>query len=117
VRGFGLNELSPVVKQEKPGPPPSESFVRVGGANLLVGSIEFERSLPKIFGIDNLSAATFFDAGNAFGKFSELEIEYSVGVGARYRLVGIASIGVDIAQALSEPNRSPRFHLSLNTLL
>jgi translocation and assembly module TamA len=106
VRGFGLNELSPVV-----------NGVRVGGPYLLVGSAELERDLPRIFGVDNLSAAVFFDAGNAFDNLKDFEIEYSVGIGARYRLVGIASIGVDVAQALSDRDRSPRLHLSLNTLL
>jgi translocation and assembly module TamA len=107
VRGFGLNELSPL----------SNTGARIGGPYLLFGSVEFERDLPKIFGIENLGAAIFFDAGNAFDNFKNFKIEYSAGVGARYRLVGIASIGVDIAQALSEKDRSPRFHLSLNTLL
>jgi translocation and assembly module TamA len=107
VRGFGLNELSPV----------NDQGARVGGQYLLFGSVEFERDLPKIFGIENLGVATFFDAGNAFDNFNDFKIEYSVGVGARYRLAGIASIGVDIAQALSRSDTSPRFHLSLNTLL
>jgi translocation and assembly module TamA len=107
VRGFGLNELSPLNAQG----------ARVGGPYLLFGSVELERDLPKIFGIENLGVAAFFDAGNAFDNFRDFEIENSVGVGARYRLVGIASIGVDIAQALSQKDRSPRFHLSLNTLL
>jgi translocation and assembly module TamA len=106
VRGFGLNELSPVA-----------NGVRIGGPYLLVGSAELERDLPKIFGIENLSAATFVDAGNAFENLQHFEIEYSVGVGLHYRLAGIASIGVDLAQALSEKGHSPRVHLSLNTLL
>ena len=107
VRGFGLNELSPV----------NAEGARVGGQYLLFGSVEVERDLPKIFGVDNLGVAAFFDSGNAFDSFSDFKIEYSVGVGLRYRLVGVASIGVDIAQALSRSDASPRFHLSLNTLL
>jgi len=106
IRGFGLNELSPV--DETTG-------ARVGARYLLVGSIEVERALPPIFKINNLSAAAFVDAGNAFDNFSD-PIEYSAGLGMRYNLAGVASIGVDVAQALSESGRSPRFHLRLTTL-
>ncbi len=99
VRGFGLNELSPVVDN-----------VRVGGRHLLMGSLEVERDLPANFG-----AAVFYDVGNAFDNFGD-QLEYSVGVGGRYRIAGVASIGVDVAQALSQSGRSPRFHLRLTTL-
>ncbi|HYM35551.1 MAG TPA: hypothetical protein VET48_09155, partial [Steroidobacteraceae bacterium] len=68
-----------------------------------------ERDLPKNFGV-----AVFYDIGNAFDNFSD-KLEYSVGIGGRYRIAGVASIGVDLAQALSE-NRSPRVHLRLTTL-
>lgn len=106
VRGFGLNELSPVDETTR---------IRIGARYLLVGSVELERALPAVFGINNLSAATFVDAGNAFDHFSD-PIEYSAGLGIRYSLVGIASIGIDVAQALSESGRSPRVHLRLTTL-
>lgn len=99
IRGFGLNELSPVVNN-----------VRVGGRHLVMGSVEVERDLPRNFG-----AAIFYDAGNAFDHFSD-KIEYSAGIGARYRLAGVASVGVDVAQALSQSGRSPRLHLRLTTL-
>jgi len=101
VRGFGLNELSPV--DETTG-------ARVGGRYLLMGSVEFERDLPRNFG-----AAVFYDIGNAFDD-SHDPLEYSVGVGVRYRLVDVISLGVDVAQALSEEHRSPRLHLRLTTL-
>jgi translocation and assembly module TamA len=117
VRGYGLNELSPVVKVEDSSTPPIITEVRTGGPYLLVGSIELERDLPTLFGVNNLSAATFIDAGNAFKHSKSFTVEYSVGVGIRYRLVGIASIGIDVAQSLSDTDRSPRVHLSLNTLL
>jgi translocation and assembly module TamA len=101
VRGFGLNELSPL---------DPVTGARVGGRYLLMGSVEVERDLPRNFGV-----AVFYDAGNAFDNFDD-ELEYSAGVGGRYRLAGVASIGVDIAQALSDTSRSPRFHLRLTTL-
>lgn len=99
VRGFGLNELSPKDDQGK----------RIGGRNLLTGSVEFERRLPRNFGV-----AAFTDFGNAFDHFSD-PMEYSVGMGVRWH-VAVASLGVDVAQALSESGASPRVHLYISTL-
>ena len=104
VRGFGLNELSPVNK----------FGARVGGRYLAVGSVELERDIPNKWLGDALGAAVFVDAGNALNSFKD-DYEYSAGLGVRYRLVGVASIGIDVAQALSD-NRSPRVHLRLATL-
>jgi translocation and assembly module TamA len=101
VRGFGLNELSPL---------DSLTGARIGGRHLLVGSVEVERDLPRNFGV-----AVFYDMGNAFDDFSD-PLEYSAGLGVRYRLASVASIGVDVAQALSDTSRSPRLHLRLTTL-
>lgn len=97
VRGFGLNELSPV-----------EDGRRVGGRNLFTGSVEVERRLPRNFGV-----AGFTDFGNAFDHFSD-PMEYSVGVGMRWH-IAVASLGIDVAQALSE-STSPRVHLYISTL-
>jgi translocation and assembly module TamA len=105
VRGFGLNELSPL---------DPATGAHVGGRYLAVGSVELERDIANRWLPENLSGAVFVDAGNALNSFSD-PLEYSVGVGLRYRLVGVASIGFDVAQALSE-NRSPRLHLRLATL-
>jgi translocation and assembly module TamA len=99
VRGFALNELSPT----------DEEGNRIGGENLATGTIEIMRALPRNFGV-----AAFFDAGNAFDSFSDPQLEYSAGVGVRYN-IAVASFGVDIAQALSESGRSPRFHLYIST--
>jgi translocation and assembly module TamA len=99
VRGFALNELSPVdVRGNK-----------IGGRDLVFGSVEIEHDLPRNFGW-----AVFTDAGNAVNHFSD-PLEYSVGVGLRYR-IAVASLGIDVAQALSEPGRTPRLHLHLSTV-
>jgi len=95
VRGYGYEELSPV----------DENGSKVGGRHLLTGTIELQRNLPK-----NLVAAVFMDGGNAFNTFGD-PLEYSVGVGLRYRLPFL-SVGLDVAQSLSEPDRSPRFHIN-----
>jgi translocation and assembly module TamA len=96
VRGFGYQKLSPKDADGK----------NVGGRNLLVGSVEVVRDIPW-----NLSVATFFDAGNAFDKFKD-PLEYSVGVGLRYRLPGV-SLGLDFAKPLSQSHSSIRLHLNI----
>ena len=40
--------------------------------------------------------------------------EYSVGLGVRYN-IAVARFGIDVAQPLSEPGRSPKFHLYIST--
>ncbi|MBS0613785.1 MAG: BamA/TamA family outer membrane protein [Proteobacteria bacterium] len=99
VRGFGLNDLSPV----------NQYGEKIGGRDLLVGSVEIERDLPRNFGI-----ATFFDAGNAMNSFN-VPLEYSAGVGLRFKLPAI-SIGVDVAQALSRTDLGPRLHLNIQPI-
>lgn len=107
VRGFGLNELSPSIEQFNA----EGEVVRkaVGGRHLATGTIEVVRDLPRNFG-----AAVFYDIGNAFDDFDDPGLEYSVGVGVRYR-IAVASFGVDVAQALSQSGRDPRFHLYIST--
>lgn len=100
VRGFGLNELSPK----------DSAGNSVGGRHLVTGTIEFERALPRNFGV-----AAFSDFGNAFNNFSEPDLQYSVGVGVRWH-IAVASFGVDVAQALSESGRNPRVHLYISTM-
>jgi translocation and assembly module TamA len=95
VRGYGYEELSPV----------DEFGNKVGGRHLLVGTFELQRSLPR-----NLVAAAFVDVGNAFDTFGD-PLEYSVGVGLRYRLPFL-SIGLDVAQSVSESGRDPRLHIN-----
>ena len=99
VRGFALNELSPV----------DDEGNSIGGRHLLTGSIEIERDLPR-----NFRGAVFYDIGNAINDFHD-PLEYSVGVGVRYQ-VAVVSVGVDVAQALSQSGRSPRLHLHMSAL-
>ena len=81
-----------------------------GGEHKVVGSIEFERDFPR-----NFRGAVFFDTGNAFNDWST-PLEYSAGIGVRWKLP-MLMIGFDIAQALSEPDRKPRFHLNITQVL
>ena len=43
-----------------------------------------------------------------------LRAPYAAGLGVRYR-IAVASFGIDVAQALSESGRNPRFHLYIST--
>ena len=95
VRGYGYQDLSPV----------DENGNKVGGRHLLTGTVELQRNLPK-----NLVAAVFVDGGNAFNTFGD-PLEYSAGVGLRYRLPFL-SVGLDVAQSVSESGRSPRLHIN-----
>jgi translocation and assembly module TamA len=106
VRGFALDSLSP----KDPNAPPGSGSKGIGGEHKLVGSIEIERDLPKDF-----RGAVFFDTGNAFDDWGT-PLEYSVGVGIRWRLPMVL-IGLDVAQALSEPGKTPRLHLNITQVL
>ena len=107
VRGFAYNSLSPeelVVQADG-----TSKLQKTGGRYLLVGSVEVARDLPH-----DLAGAVFFDAGNAFNKFGD-PMEYSVGIGIRYRLP-VVSLGLDIAQPLSTGG-GPRLHLNISPKL
>lgn len=100
VRGFAHESLSP--RDPVSGDP-------LGGRHLLTGSAELVRDLPRNFGV-----ATFVDAGNAFNHFGD-RLEYSVGVGFRYR-VSVLSLGFDIAKPLSTDGKY-RLHLNISPIL
>ncbi len=122
VRGFGLNDLSPVeqatnpdgsLKYDEDGNPVLE---KVGGKNVVAASVELIRDLPW----KNLSVAVFGDVGNAFDNFGD-PLMYSVGIGVRLRLP-VVSVGIDVAQALTIPAGSserpgPRLHLNFSPKL
>ena len=107
VRGFALNALAP--KENFAAIGGGVDRRTVGGRHLLAGSAEVARDLPRNFAI-----ATFFDIGSAFDRFGD-PLSYAAGVGVRYRLP-VVSIGLDIAQPLSESG-SPRLHLNISPKL
>src|SRR4029077_19761667 len=87
---------------------------KVGARDLLTGTVEIERDLPRNFGV-----AAFFDAGNAVDRFNA-PLAYSVGLGFRLRLP-VVTVGVDVAQALRAPGfpspPGPRIHLNISPKL
>jgi len=100
VRGFGFNDLSPV----------DANGEKTGGKHMVAGTVEVIRDLPR-----NLGLAVFVDAGNAFNDFGT-GLEYSAGIGLRFRLP-IATVGFDIAQALSVSGATPRLHVNFSPKL
>jgi translocation and assembly module TamA len=122
VRGFGLNDLSPVQQATDPetGEPlfdedGNPELEKVGGKHMVAASVELIRDLPR-----NLAVAVFYDVGNAFDEFGD-DLMYSVGIGMRLRLP-VVSVGIDVAQALTIPAGSterpgPRLHLNFSPKL
>ena len=130
VRGFAYNDLSPEEPvwldqaktipdldlstcKDPANPDPTtcrQRTVKVGGKHLLTGTVEIQRDLPHSFGV-----ATFFDFGNAFDHFGD-PLEYSVGVGFRWRLPAV-TLGIDVAQPLSQRGASPRLHINFTPKL
>ncbi|MEL7450073.1 MAG: autotransporter assembly complex family protein [Pseudomonadota bacterium] len=96
VRGYGFQELGTV----------DEDGAVIGGTTLLTGSLELEY-LP--FG--DWGFAVFVDTGNATDNFGD-SLEYAAGIGVRWRSpVGI--VRFDVAQSLSESDRSPTLHFGI----
>jgi translocation and assembly module TamA len=118
VRGFAYDDLSPVKVFEPtpatPTQPPTRIAVKPGGRDLITGTVELERDLPRNFGV-----ALFFDGGNAIDHFTD-PLAYSVGVGFRVRLP-VVTVGIDVAQALRAPGFNglpgPRLHLNISPKL
>jgi translocation and assembly module TamA len=124
VRGFAYNALSPTqdvcARDQATGKPILNAqggcatllgTVKVGGKNVITGTVEVIRDLPRNFGV-----AAFFDYGNAFNRFGGTPLEYSVGVGFRVRLP-VVTLGVDIAEPISRPGASPRLHINFSPKL
>jgi translocation and assembly module TamA len=120
VRGFAYNDLSPiqtVCLKDSHGTPIiaangqcQTTGVKVGGKDLITGTVEVIRDLPRNFGV-----ATFFDYGNAFDRFGD-PLEYSVGVGFRLRLP-VVTLGIDVAEPISRPGAGPRLHINFSPKL
>ena len=120
VRGFAFEELSPVDTRVTVDPVtmlPVTLSVRAGGRHLLTGTVEFERDLPRNFGV-----AAFTDFGNAFDRIGSFQniLAVSVGVGFRWRLP-VVTVGIDVAKALRAPGfdslPGPRLHLNISPRL
>jgi len=108
VRGFAYNDLSPVQQYCLAGGQPCDQ-AKAGGKDVITGSVEFDRDLPRNFGV-----AAFFDYGNAFNHFGT-HLEYGAGVGFRVRLP-VLTLGIDLGQPLSQSG-SPRLYINFSPKL
>ncbi|MDO8827289.1 autotransporter assembly complex family protein [Methylophaga sp.] len=96
IRGFNYQSLGPKNNIDEV----------IGGRYTAVGSVEYE----KMF-LQNWGGAIFSDFGNAFNSWSD-PIEYSVGVGIRWRSpVGL--IRVDVARGISDEDKPFGLHIMI----
>ena len=96
VRGFAYQSL---------GPKDADGNV-VGGTNLLVASVEYERHLRG-----NFYGAAFVDAGNAFDN-ADFDPEVGTGLGLKWRSP-LGPIRIYLGYPLTKDNPGIRLHLRL----
>jgi len=94
IRGFDFESLGPLGDDGKV----------IGGRYLAVGSVEYQQMI-----VGNWGAAVFSDFGNALNSWDD-PLEYSVGVGARWRSP-IGLIRIDVATGLSQDDNPIGFHV------
>jgi translocation and assembly module TamA len=97
VRGYDYKTL---------GPTDATGSV-TGGADLLVGSVEFDQ---RVFG--NWSVAAFVDMGNAFDSFKDMSLKTGVGAGIRW-YSPLGPIRFDVGVPLDDAPDSFRIHITL----
>ena len=96
VRGFGYNTLGPK----------DELGNVIGGSNLLVASLEYERWLRG-----NFYGVVFADAGNAF---DDLDVDPAAGAGLGLRWQSpVGPLRIYLAHPLNKSDRSVRLHIRL----
>ena len=96
IRGFDYDSL---------GPTDANGDV-VGGDNLLVASLEYERHLKG-----NFYGAVFVDAGNAFNN-TDLDAEVGAGIGIKWRSP-LGPIRLYLGYPVSDSSKNLRVHLRL----
>ncbi|WP_245977712.1 autotransporter assembly complex protein TamA [Kushneria sinocarnis] len=97
VRGYSYESLSP---EDSDGD-------QLGGRQLLVGSLEYQRRI-----VGQWWGATFLDAGNAFNDWWPESLKKSVGAGVRW-ISPVGPIRLDIAHPLDDEEESWRLHFGI----
>jgi translocation and assembly module TamA len=96
VRGYGFEQLS---------------NNDVGSNSILTASAEAEYRF-----LNSWSGAVFYDIGNAFNDWNQMELKRGAGVGLRwYSIAG--EIRVDVARALDFEDKPWRLHITIGTPL
>lgn len=97
VRGFGFRSL---------GPRDASGEV-TGGRYLAIGSMEYSHALQS-----GWRAAVFADAGNAFNRLEDMEVEVGTGFGLRWN-TPVGPLRIDLAWGVSREDVPIRLHLSI----
>ena len=97
VRGYDFQSLGPKDRKGEV----------TGGKHLLVGSAELERAVYKNWGI-----AVFYDVGNAFNKFSDMDLHEGAGIGLRY-YTPIGAIRLDYARQIGVDDPDNKIHITV----
>ena len=100
LRGFDYKSLSP-----------EEFGYKVGGQALAVGSLEYNYQFKE-----GWRAAIFSDFGNAFDQNFSNDVEYSLGLGIRWKSP-IGPIRLDVASGLSDDGHPIRLHFFIGSQL
>lgn len=96
VRGYGFEDLS---------------NNNIGSNNIVTASAEIEYQF-----VEDWSLAAFYDIGNAFNDWNQMDLKVGIGMGVRwYTLAG--AIRVDVAQAQDISGKPWQFHLTIGTPL
>jgi translocation and assembly module TamA len=101
VRGYTYQSLGPK----------DELGDVVGGKNLFVASLQLERAVGRDWGI-----LAFYDTGNAFNDFSQMDLAQGAGLGVRY-YSPVGPIEVDVARQLGVMSPGYRIHFSIGFAL
>jgi len=83
----------------------------IGSNNIITASLEAEYRI-----LDNWSLAAFFDTGNAFNDWGDINLKSGVGVGVRWYTIA-GAMRVDVAKALDLPDQPWRIHFTIGASL
>ena len=96
VRGYGFENLS---------------NNNIGSNNIVTASVELEMQI-----VEDWSVAAFFDAGNAFNDWDNIDLRKGAGAGIRwYSIAG--AMRLDFAQGFDEPGKGWNIHFTIGTPL
>jgi translocation and assembly module TamA len=97
IRGYKYQSLGPK----------GDNGEVVGGKHLLIGNVELERAISTKWGI-----AAFYDAGNSFNNFSNIDPAQGAGMGCRY-YTPVGPIRLDLARQIGTADPGYRIHFSI----
>ena len=78
---------------------------------MLVMNFELERAIGADWGV-----TAFYDTGNAFNSFSNMNLAQGAGVGVRY-YTPIGSMNLDLARQIGVSNPDFRIHFTIGMSL